>query len=110
MPTRLCLEPRCSEPPAYRGRCLTHRTQRNRETRSRNAKVYGTKRWRLLRRKKLKATPICERCDHVLATDVHHRQAIQDGGDPWSMTNLEALCHSCHSQVTRREQQGVTDA
>lgn len=100
---RACLEPRCPHPAAYRGRCKSHTTQRNRETVSANRRVYNSKRWQLLRRHKLFNTPLCERCGHI-ATDVHHRHAIQAGGDPWSMSNLEALCHSCHSSETRREQ------
>jgi 5-methylcytosine-specific restriction protein A len=108
MPIRLCLERRCLEPAVYRGRCLTHRTEWNRDTRSKNKQVYNSKRWRILRRKKLGLNPICEHCDNTLADHVHHIRDIQQGGDPWTMANLEALCHSCHSIETRARQQGVT--
>jgi 5-methylcytosine-specific restriction endonuclease McrA len=107
VPHRLCLEPRCPEPATWRGRCPVHRTQRNRETRSKNAKVYNTKRWRLLRRRKLFLTPLCEcGCDRI-ATDVHHIKDIEQGGDPWSLDNLESLTHECHARITRARQQGV---
>jgi 5-methylcytosine-specific restriction endonuclease McrA len=104
MPTRLCLEPSCPNPVAYRGRCQRHARQRNRETRSTNSKIYNSKRWVMTRRHKLSLTPLCERCDDI-ATDVHHRNDIQAGGDIWNLDNLEALCHRCHSQETRRRQQ-----
>lgn len=104
MPVRLCLESRCGSEATWRGRCPIHRTERNRETRSKNTSVYNSKRWKILRRHKLNACPICERCHKQLATDVHHKQAIQAGGNPWLLSNLEALCHPCHSMETRREQ------
>jgi 5-methylcytosine-specific restriction protein A len=104
LPKRLCLESKCPLPTHYRGRCQRHQKERNRETRSQNAKVYNTKRWKLLRRHKLQLNPICERCDMTLANEVHHVIAIQAGGDPWNLSNLEALCRVCHSKETRREQ------
>lgn len=103
MPTQVCLEPSCANPAAYRGRCPAHTTDRNRQTRSRNAPLYNTKRWQITRRHKLSLDPLCEQCGHI-ATDVHHRQAVQAGGAVWAMENLEALCHACHSRQTRREQ------
>lgn len=105
MPIRLCLEPRCPQQAVYRGRCGAHATTRNRQTRSRNTHVYNSRRWKLLRRAYLFDHPLCETegCD-LVATDVHHRHAIQDGGPAWEYGNLEALCHAHHSQITRREQ------
>ena len=40
----------------------------------------------------------------MLATDVHHLTDIADGGDPWAFSNLEQLCRSHHSRITRRHQ------
>lgn len=101
MPVRICMEPRCPELATYRGRCPAHTTKRNRQTRSANKPIYNRKRWQILRRRKLFETPLCERCPEI-ATDVHHRTDIQDGGDPWDLANLESLCHACHSRETRR--------
>jgi 5-methylcytosine-specific restriction enzyme A len=100
---RLCLEPACPNTATYRGRCRGHQRQRNRET-SPNQAIYNRKKWKLTRKRYLFRHPICERDCQEIATDVHHKQAIQDGGDPWSMDNLEALCHSHHSMETRQEQ------
>lgn len=56
----------------------------------------------------LKRHPLCQDPDGVHggrpvpATDVDHIKARRDGGgDDWS--NLQALCHSCHSRKTARE-------
>jgi 5-methylcytosine-specific restriction protein A len=111
MPLRVCLEPGCPALSSYRGRCTTHASQRSKETRSQNKPLYNSKRWKLTRQRKLNEMPLCESPpeDHDppgdrIATDVHHKQAVQHGGTPWAMDNLEALCHPCHSRKTRREQ------
>ena len=104
MPSRICLEPSCPEPAAWRGRCPTHARERNRETRTVNASLYNSKRWKMTRRTKLAANPICECCDNRIATDVHHKIDLREGGDPWAIDGLEALCHACHSQETRARQ------
>lgn len=103
MPTRLCLEPGCPSVATQRGRCPTHSSERNVETRSANRPIYNTKRWRMTRRSFLFSNPLCSKCG-VVATDVHHRIDLQQGGDPWRFDNLEALCHRCHSRITRRRQ------
>lgn len=105
MPTRLCAEAGCPNPATYRGRCHEHARQTNRAT-HRNRRIYNSRRWQLTRRLVLHDQPICARCDNALATDVHHIVDLEAGGDPWARANLEALCHSCHSQVTRHGQHG----
>ena len=57
-------------------------------------KVYNTRRWRNLRAWILSRNRVC-RCGR-LTTMVHHIDPIRDGGDPWELSNLEALCHACH--------------
>ena len=68
---------------------------------------YGA-RWRRLRTIFLQANPLC--CDPfevhqnqpVIATDVDHVVPRRTGGtDDWS--NLQPLCHSCHSKKTTAE-------
>jgi 5-methylcytosine-specific restriction endonuclease McrA len=66
-------------------------------------RVYDKRRWRRLRLQKLRQDPFCEECRPmlVLATDVDHVKAINDGGEVWDITNLRSLCHACHSRKTR---------
>ena len=103
MTLRPCMEPGCGEFAAYRGRCSLHAGARARATTRVGRSVYNSKRWRILRRRKLTLNPICERCDERLATDVHHVHGVEQ--DPWSLDGLESLCHACHSTITREEQQ-----
>ena len=100
MPTRLCLHPRCPNQATYRGRCPTHATGRERETHP-NKHVYNSKRWQLLRRRRLFLDPLCP-CGEI-ATDVDHIQAIEDGGQPYRLDNTQSLCHACHATKTNRE-------
>lgn len=64
--------------------------------------MYRTKRWYILARRVKFEQPLCP-CGAV-AVDVHHIVSLDSGGDPWARSNLEALCKSCHSKQTRREQ------
>lgn len=100
MPTRLCLTPRCPDPATYRGRCQRHAKQRNTET-HRNRNIYSSAKWKHTRNKVLAEEPLCP-CGE-LSTDVHHIVDMDEGGDPWARSNLQALCHACHSRITRRE-------
>ncbi len=107
---RACSEPGCPGFASYRGRCPEHARQRDRSIHRAGRVIYNTKRWKLTRRAKLTQSPICERCEAQLATEVHHRTPIAEGGPEHAMDNLEALCKSCHSQATRREQVGEGSA
>lgn len=62
---------------------------------------YNTDAWKRLRRLKLAQAPLCEYCPPgrlTLATTVDHKQAIADGGDPWSWDNLASCCTPCHNR------------
>jgi len=69
--------------------------------------MYASKRWAMHRRRKLFLNPLCELeypgCLGI-ANEVHHRVAMEDGGDPWAMDNSVSTCKPCHSRETRREQ------
>lgn len=103
MPVRVCETSGCPEFVHYRGRCRRHARQRNRETRSQNKPIYNTTKWKLTRRRYLFEHPLCECGCGQIAEDVHHKVDIAKGGDPWDPANLEALTHSCHAKITRRE-------
>jgi 5-methylcytosine-specific restriction endonuclease McrA len=108
MPVKLCAHPSCPSPATYRGRCAEHARTTNRDSHSKNRRIYNSKRWQMARRGVLSEQPLCpgvfdESCGRI-ATDVHHIKDIDDGGDPWARTNLVALCHAHHSQITRRDQ------
>ena len=66
-------------------------------TRAERKAIYNTPRWRRLRTAVLRAADgLCQRCRKRAADEVHHVQPIRAGGDPWSQSNLEALCRQCH--------------
>jgi 5-methylcytosine-specific restriction endonuclease McrA len=98
---RACIERQCPEPATYRGRCKGHARRRDRDT-HRNKAIYNSKRWRVLRKRRLFLDPLCG-CGEI-ATDVDHKVPIEDGGDAFNLENTQSLCASCHGQKTRREQ------
>jgi 5-methylcytosine-specific restriction enzyme A len=100
MPTRLCKNPRCPDPATYRGRCQRHAKQREKQTHP-NKHIYNTKRWQILRRRVLFDQPLCA-CG-AIATDVDHILAIEDGGQPWAIANLQPMCRACHATKTNTE-------
>lgn len=102
MPIRLCIEPGCPFPAAYRGRCRAHNVNFKAARRD-NHRVYNTKRWRLLRRHVLTLHPMCQRCDQALATQADHIVPLTAGGAPYDPLNIQALCHPCHSIKTKQE-------
>ena len=59
-------------------------------------------RWRKIRKKFLEANPLCERCKkagrYTLAVEIHHIKPLAEGGTH-DLSNLMALCRSCHAQV-----------
>ena len=88
-------------------RCDRHCKQEQREyNRGRKDnpfyKLYSSKAWRKVRKVKLAMDPLCERCKMKgllkPATEVHHRIAVRDGGDPFDVDRLESLCKPCHSR------------
>lgn len=102
MPIRMCSVETCNQEARRRGRCVEHAREHARENSSIGQALYRTKRWYVLARRVKFEQPLC-RCGAV-AVDVHHIVSLEDGGEPWARSNLEALCKRCHSQETRREQ------
>lgn len=69
-------------------------------------KAIMSRRWREMRRRKLSAQPLCERClDEgrlTPATEVHHVRPVEDVPESAQLRllfdwhNLSSLCHDCH--------------
>jgi 5-methylcytosine-specific restriction endonuclease McrA len=72
----------------------------------------GTVRWQRLSRQVCSEERFCPGvggpCGH-LTTETHHVVEPEEGGPFWARSNLQALCHSCHSRETarRRVEQGI---
>jgi 5-methylcytosine-specific restriction protein A len=100
--TRRCDEHRKAQEAQEAQRSRARRT----EARERN-RMYARKRWAMTRKAKLFANPICE-LEHPgclgIATEVHHKIAMEDGGAEYAMDNLVSACKPRHSRETRREQ------
>lgn len=111
-PLRPCRYPGCYELVSD-GYCSRHQPKKRLEQRSAEAEswrwMYFTDEWRKdLRPTQLMREPFCRECARagrrVRATDVDH---IVDHKGDWTVfcnrSNLESLCHSCHSRKTARE-------
>jgi len=68
-------------------------------------KFYTGTDWRKVRRIVLDASPICviEGCTEA-ATHVDHIIPRTWGGADYALSNLQPLCHGCHSRKTRNEE------
>ena len=67
-------------------------------------KVYQDKRWKRLRKSKLRGNPLCEDCERVgkvsITEEVHHIKPFDITGDyellAFDYDNLMSLCKECH--------------
>jgi 5-methylcytosine-specific restriction protein A len=98
-----CAEPACPQPATYRGRCPNHARTHDRNTNRAGYHIYRTKRWQIVRNHHLFHHPLCDHCGQI-ATQVHHRQDLEQGGQPWAPDNLQSLCGPCHARITRQRQ------
>lgn len=82
------------------------RSTRPKDTRESAAKRGYGRRWQRLRAMVLLSEPLCRECKSrgrvVAATDVDHIKSKERGGQD-EISNLQALCHSCHSVKTAKE-------
>lgn len=88
--------------------CEEHRSQRWKGDDRPNAADRGyDHRWQQVRRKKIRRSPLCERCEEEGRTEpaavVHHIEPIRDGGRRYKMENLQSLCRSCHRKAHRSD-------
>lgn len=111
MPTRPntpCQHPGCPELiPAGTKYCEKHKKLHPEAVRSAGSRGYG-RAWQKARKEYLAVHPLCVECMkrglYVKATDVDH--IVPHRGDRtlfWDKENWQALCHSCHSKKTGRE-------
>ena len=74
--------------------------------------MYQTAAWKSLRAEQLLHEPFCRTCAtekrRTLASDVDH---IRDHKGDWAVftdpSNLQSLCHSCHSRKTMQEMRKI---
>lgn len=76
-----------------------------------SAKIYKSHRWKKVRNLIMRRDGgLCQQCKRdgriTLASVVDHIEELKDGGDPYALENLEALCHSCHTRKTAAKREG----
>ena len=108
-PNTPCRHPGCPAlVPAGKKYCDKHKPLHIAEDRPNAAARGYDSRWQRARKVYLAAHPLCEECRkngrYVKATDVDHIIAHRGDQDLfWDQSNWQALCHSCHSKKTNRE-------
>ena len=108
--SKICSTPGCPEI-VDRGRCPTCTARADHRRGTARQRGYDT-RWEAKRAEHLATHPFCQRpgC-FTWATDVNHLDGLgPKGPHGFDDTNLEALCHSHHSQHTASEQPGGWNA
>ena len=113
-PLRPCRHTGCHEL-TRDGYCEKHRREKqqryDRQRGSSTKRGYGG-RWQRYRKRFLAENPLCVKCREnngiEPSTDVDHIVAVSGPDDPlfWDPDNHQALCHSCHSAKTAKEDGG----
>lgn len=115
-PLKLCATAGCAARVSHRTRyCQTHAVREAKAREARRAPRVldgelmsgGGRRvdWRALRAEVLARDPICVDCRARESTHADHIVAKRDGGRD-EASNLQALCPSCHSRKTCRQDNG----
>ena len=67
--------------------------------------MYGSKRWKRLRRAILRRDRYrCQSCLKLAGrAEIDHIKPVKDGGDFWDADNLQTLCRPCHFKKTASE-------
>ena len=68
--------------------------------------LYGTRRWQRVRRQILTPGKVCEVCEAILASAVHHKRSpfsragtVLDETLAYALWNLQAVCPGCHTRI-----------
>ncbi len=93
------------KPPTHKPRHLV--TVKRHTEAARNAQPHSrllrTKPYRRFRLWLLRQRPMCERCVHELANEVHHKRKLaQHPEDLLDQDQCECLCKACHSAATAK--------
>ena len=71
---------------------------------SRHHLTLNRRRWAVARRRVLDRDGWrCQSCGRAGRLEVDHVEALEDGGDPWALDNLQTLCRRCHIRKTAGE-------
>ena len=103
--------PRCDKHQrAYKAKPIEERQRKyEHHYNEKGQNVYGTYRWKKLRKAKVTSDPLCEHCmrqDIAKAVEeVDHIVELEDGGEMWDINNLQSLCKRHHIIKTNIEKQ-----
>lgn len=69
---------------------------------SRHHAALDARRWARARRAALERDGWrCTACGRPGRLEVHHAEALEDGGEPYALSNLRTLCRGCHAEHHR---------
>ena len=70
--------------------------------------AFASHRWMALRRRVFERDGYrCCKCGKAGRLECDHVRPLKASGDPYDLSNLQALCRTCHIQKTRLENQRV---
>lgn len=102
---RYCLWPRCGERVKH-GYCTKHEKSRKKlpgrriDNRTAHQRGYDIT-WQRFRWDYMRHHHDCEWCGEP-AQELHHKVPLKDGGEPYDVNNVVALCRVCHRLVHER--------
>ena len=112
-PGRPCRHPGC--PAIVKGKsgyCPAHEKKVKKQYESQPQRIedkrfYSDRKWRRLRKMKLAADPMCQKCEEKASVLVHHIDDVKHHPEKkmeWG--NLLSLCNDCHESIHRPDRWG----
>ncbi|WP_423252268.1 HNH endonuclease [Vibrio vulnificus] len=115
-PRSICSAPSCKQIAVGNGRCNRHQHKPKTHPKEQNSRssttvydhIYQSTKWRKLRARKAKDSPLCEHCltyNIIKPVDVvDHVKPLLDYPElAYVFSNLQSLCHQCHNEKTAKE-------
>ncbi|MEZ8138473.1 HNH endonuclease [Vibrio splendidus] len=116
-PRSICSAPSCKQIAVGNGRCNRHHQQKPKASSKKqtfrssttvNEHIYQSAKWRKLRARKAKESPLCENCltyTIIKPVDVldHIKPVLDHPELAYVYSNLQSLCHQCHNEKTAKE-------